>query len=338
MLYIILTQSTTMMLMKTVLVTGSNGLVGSALRTVSVDTAVRMIFTTRQDMDLCDESQIVAVLQQYKPDIVVHLAANVGGLFKNMDHNLAMFESNMKMNMSLINACRSQGIKKIINMLSTCMFPKDVNGILIEKDIHSGPPHDSNSGYSYAKRTMQIYTELINASDDIAQCINLIPTNIYGLHDNFNLQNAHVVPAIIHKCYNAIQQGIDVLELPGTGTAERMFLHADDLAEVIVDLICTEQFIRGDYIVSGSTSSSITIQKLAQCISSAMNLHCHSLLQITYNSNSGQDGQMKKPCSNAKLLQLYDTLHRPCPIVDNMHARIPAIVYHLCDNYDSIRR
>ena len=327
--------------MKTVLVTGSNGLVGSSLRrliSMYPCDSVKMIWTTRKDMDLCNEQQIMDVLQKYNPDIVVHLAANVGGLFKNINNNLSMFESNMKMNMSLILACKRQGIHKIINILSTCIFPKDITRILTEKDINSGPPHDSNSGYSYAKRMTQIYTELINASDPNYQCINLIPTNIYGPEDNYNLDHAHVVPAIIHKCYNAIQSKQNTLELPGTGAACRMFLHSDDLAQIIIDLVCTKLPVRGDYIVSGSVEGTTTIRELSQIILSAMNLYCHGSTQIVFHDDIAQDGQLKKPCSNAKLLQLYDTLGLQCPIKDNVQHRLTAVVHYFCDNYNKIRR
>ena len=142
---------------------------------------------------------------------------------------------------------------------------------LTEEMINRGEPHNSNKGYSYGKRFGQIYSSLINYSSSYFNYVNIIPTNLYGKYDNFKIENAHVIPAIIHKCYKATSGGKEnnTLTLPGDGTAERMFLHADDLSNVIIDMVYKIK-CRGDYIVSGNESCSVKISELVNMISEAI--------------------------------------------------------------------
>jgi len=166
-----------------------------------------------------------------EPDIVVHLAANVGGILKNMNNKVSMYEDNILMNTFVLGEAARSGVSKIVNILSTCIFPDDPTLELTPDVIHSGPAHPSNAGYAYAKRMSYFHSQILPT-----KVVNLIPTNLYGPHDNFSLDSSHVIPALIRKASEGR------LEVMGTGKALRQFLHVDDFARVIVWAVeeCTE--------------------------------------------------------------------------------------------------
>jgi GDP-L-fucose synthase len=133
---------------------------------------------------------------------VIHLAAMVGGLFKNMARNAEFLTDNILINHSVIQCCHETKVKKLISCLSTCIFPDKTNYPIDESMVHNGPPHDSNFGYSYAKRLIDIQNKAyhIQYGDNFT---SIIPTNVFGPFDNFDLQDSHVIPGLIHKCYIA---------------------------------------------------------------------------------------------------------------------------------------
>lgn len=156
----------------TVIVTGSAGMVGSALKKIVYQTQTadltfnkkyNWVWLTRKDVNLEDFNKVYDHFQNYDCENIV-LAANVGGLFKNMENSVGMFESNIRINLNILEACRKLKVRKVINILSTCIFPNEVEYPLTEDQINDGEPHNSNPGYSYSKRTGQIYSKLINDS------------------------------------------------------------------------------------------------------------------------------------------------------------------------------
>ena len=345
---------------KIVVVTGSSGMVGSALKKIvyirqandlMFANQYRWVWLTRKDVDLESYTKVYAHFENYDSEktIVINLAANVGGLFKNMDNNLSMFESNIRINLNLLESCRKLKIPKVINILSTCIFPDEVDYPLTEEQINNGVPHNSNPGYSYSKRTGQIYTKLINASTQgYFKYVNLIPTNLYGNRDNYNVQDAHVIPAIIHKCVSIIKSrgelsntdssNSDKLILPGDGQAERMFLYDEDFARVILDLACFKD-TSGDYIVSGNIENSLTIEDLADIISNKIYLITNHTIKIDFENDSFGNGQNKKPCSNAKLVNLYSEWGDIVPIDDSLLGRnLESVISWFWHNYDEYAR
>lgn len=169
------------------------------------------------------------------PDYVIHLAANVGGLFKNLENNVSMYEDNMLINFNVLRACHENKIKNCISLLSTCIFPDNTTYPIDETMLHKGPPHESNEGYSYAKRLLDVHCKLYNNKYGYNfKCI--IPTNLYGKYDNYYLTDGHIVPALIHKCYlesnsSKVNKLINVWE---TGTPLRKFLYVNDLAKILI--------------------------------------------------------------------------------------------------------
>ena len=212
-----------------VLVTGGTGLVGKAIESVVKSNeaefeSFNFVFISSKDGDLSDLSQTRALFQRVKPNYVIHLAALVGGLFRNLDNNLDFLRVNLAINDNVLRMCHELQVIKCISCLSTCIFPDKTSYPIDESMIHLGPPHDSNFGYSYAKRMIDIlnkgYADYYkrhkdpNRSNDTL-FTSIIPTNVYGPHDNFNLEDSHVIPGLIHKAYTAVneskQKGIPLI-------------------------------------------------------------------------------------------------------------------------------
>jgi len=273
-----------------ILVTGSTGLVGSALINQyqsyhGYKLIDEWIFLSSQDGDLTKEDNVERIFNLHQPDIVVHLAANVGGLFKNMYKRAEMYEDNIIMNTFILKYARIFKVQKIISILSTCIFPDGIEP-LTENILHHGPPHPSNEGYAYAKRMMEVHGRILHSQHQIP-CIQLIPTNIYGPHDNFNLEDAHVIPALIHRCYLAKEKKIPFI-VKGSGKPIRQFIYSYDLAKIILWNIY-ENNIPGMYICSPPSSHEMTIEHVARSIAACMDYE-HALIFDT----TCADGQFKK--------------------------------------------
>ena len=201
-----------------VLVTGGTGLVGKAIESVVESNkeefeSYSFVFISSKDADLSDLSQTRSLFERVRPRYVIHLAALVGGLFKNLRNNLDFLRVNLAINDNVLKMSHEFEVKKCISCLSTCIFPDKTSYPIDESMIHLGPPHDSNFGYSYAKRMIDIlnkgydnyykYHKDPNRSTDTI-FTSIIPTNVFGPNDNFNLEDGHVVPGLIHKAYTAV--------------------------------------------------------------------------------------------------------------------------------------
>ena len=192
-------------------------------------------FANSKDADLLDEDSTHKLFEKVNPTHVIHLAAKVGGLFANLDGNITFLRENLAMNDNVVKECHKFQVKNALFCLSTCVFPAEIELPMKEDDIHNGIPHPSNQGYAYSKRILEVLVRLHREQFGYNwMCV--IPTNIYGPHDNFNLKNSHVIPALIHKCYNSQKAG-EPLTLYGTGKPLRQFLHSSDLARILCFLL-----------------------------------------------------------------------------------------------------
>lgn len=272
-----------------VLVTGGSGLVGSALQDIDKNDGHTYIYLSSSDGDLRNETDVLAIFKKHRPDAVVHLAANVGGLYKNMHYKSKMFEDNLLMNTFVLKYCRMFGVKKLILMLSTCIFPDNMKDktIITEDDLHNGPPHPSNEGYAYAKRMMEVHSRILHSQYGM-QTICLTPTNIYGPSDNFSLENAHVIPALIHKCWLA-KTNKELFVVKGSGKALRQFIYSYDLADIIISMLNRDDIDYGHFICCPSGGTEISIENVARSIAKCLRYEDAIVFDETY-----ADGQHKK--------------------------------------------
>ena len=226
---------------------------------------------------------------------MIHLAAYVGGLFKNMNYKLDMLERNVAINTNVLKASHKIKVKKLISCLSTCIFPDKTSYPIDENMLHDGPPHNSNEGYAYAKRLLEIHSRAYREQyNDNFVCV--IPTNIYGPYDNYNLNDAHVIPSLIHKCYIS-KENDEQFVVCGTGNPLRQFIYSEDLANLFM-WVLENYDERESIILSVSEKDEKTIKDVAYLIKEKMGYN----KEIVFDS-SKEDGQYKKTADNTKLMK-----------------------------------
>ena len=281
-----------------ILITGGTGLVGNAIKKISKNYSDNydFIFLSSSNCNLLDFNKTLELFTKIKPQYVIHLAANVGGLYKNMNQKVQMLEDNVLINMNVLKCSHIVKVKKLIATLSTCIFPDKVEYPINETLLHDGPPHNSNDSYAYAKRLLEVQCAAYNQQYG-TQFMCIIPTNIYGDYDNFNLEDSHVIPGLIHKCYLAKKNGVNFI-IKGSGKPMRQFIYSNDLADIIMLLLHNNNdTIVESFIISPGTDAEYSIQYIAEIIAKKFD-YLHKLeYDITYS-----DGQYKKTCDNTKLM------------------------------------
>ncbi|KDQ12414.1 hypothetical protein BOTBODRAFT_176363 [Botryobasidium botryosum FD-172 SS1] len=289
-----------------ILVTGGHGLVGSAIKHVIESepansrfgkrTGEEWIFVGSRDGDLRDQADTKKLFEKYKPTHVIHLAALVGGLFKNMKYKLTFLRDNILINDNVLHASYEAKVTKLISCLSTCVFPDKVELPLEESKIHLGPPHESNFGYAHAKRMVDVSNHAYHEEFG-CNFTSGIPTNIFGPHDNFDLEDSHVIPGLIHKCYLAKKNGTPFV-VSGTGKPLRQFIYSYDLAKLFIWQLREYNDI-DPIILSVGEDQEVSIKEVADAIVKAIGFTGEYKFDT-----SRADGQFRKPASNAKLLKL----------------------------------
>ena len=217
-----------------VLVTGSNGLVGNALKELLGE---NHIYHTRKDADLTDEratdEYITYHIKNSGVDTIIHCAAMVGGVQANSINNKTFFIENYKINNNVITSSFNNDVKNFVNLSSTCIFPDtNITYPLTSDQIDLAPPHPSNHGYSYAKRLSGYQTKTIRQLTG-NNWITVVPTNVYGPHDNFHPDHSHMIPGIIHRAFEC-KKNNENLVVWGDGSPLRQFIYSKDLASNIL--------------------------------------------------------------------------------------------------------
>ncbi|CAD5213723.1 unnamed protein product [Bursaphelenchus okinawaensis] len=282
----------------TVLITGGSGLVGKAIEEVVSDPSNRrrnenFVFINSRDCDLPNYEATKEMFERVKPTHVIHLAARVGGLFDNMNHNLEFFQLNMAINQNVLQCAHECDVQKVVSCLSTCIFPDKTEYPIDETMVHNGPPHDSNFGYSYAKRMIDVLNKGY-AKDHCRKYTSIIPCNVFGPHDNYNLESGHVIPALIHKAYLA-KKNETPLTLFGSGKPLRQFIYSIDLAKLIL-WVMREYTEIEPIILSVDEKDEISIADAFNGVVKASGFQ-GEVVQDTTKA----DGQYKKTASNKKL-------------------------------------
>jgi len=255
---------------------------------------VEFIFLSSKEADLRNLEQTRAVFQKHKPTHVIHLAAKVGGLFKNMREKVEMMTENIAINHNVLQCAHEAEVDRCVSMTSTCVFPDKVEYPITEDMIHLGPPHPSNEGYSYAKRMAEVLSRMYNEEYG-RHYLTVIPTNVFGPYDNYSIEDGHVAPGLMHKCYLAKQKGED-LTVWGTGKPLRQFIFSRDLAHLVM-WSCLKYQGSESLMLAPDEGAEISIAELANTVASCMDFPKEKLVFDT----SKADGQYKKTVSNKRL-------------------------------------
>lgn len=312
-----------------VMVTGGSGLVGAAIRQYILETGARdneeWVYLASQDGDLRSRKDCEAIFEKHKPTHVIHLAAKVGGLFANMAQKVEFFRENILINDNVMECCRIYKVQKLVSFLSTCIFPDKTTYPIDETMLHDGPPHTSNEGYAYAKRLIDTMNRAY-AEEYGCNFTSIIPTNIYGPYDNFSIQNGHVIPGLIHKCYLAKKNNTP-FTIWGSGTPLRQFIYNRDLAELTV-WVMREYHDPTPITLSVDEEQEVPIKDVALAVAKALQFDGEVIFDT-----SKADGQFKKTASNKKL-RTYRPDYQFTPIEEGIQKACDWFV----ENYDTARK
>jgi len=221
---------------KRIVVTGGAGFLGTSIckNLLSRGVPADQIFVPRRkDYDLTCENDVARMYEDFRPEIVIHLAAEVGGIGANMSHPGRFFYANMAMGLHLVEHGRLRNIEKFIHTGTVCAYPKHCSIPFREEDIWDGYPEETNAPYGVAKKSLFVMLDGYRQEYGLKSAV-LVPVNLYGPGDNFDSSSSHVIPAIIRKCEEARINGNKEIVCWGTGGATRQFLYVDDAAEAII--------------------------------------------------------------------------------------------------------
>lgn len=301
---------------KSILVTGGHGLVGSEF------VGHQYYKPTSKEYDLTN-TQDSNRLMLKRFDGIIHCAGKVGGVGGNMNHKGEFFYDNIMMNTNVIEGARLTGVKNLVAFLSTCVFPDNVEYPLTEKKIHLGPPHFSNDAYAYAKRMTDIQIRAYKEQYGL-NYKSVIPSNIYGLNDNYDIVNGHVIPSLIHKCYLARENKTPFI-IWGSGKPLREFIFSKDVSKLTEWVL--HNYNESEPIIL-STSEEISIQDIVGIIVELMDFKG----EVVFDSTK-PDGQFRKPSDNSKI-KTYLPDFKFTPIYDGLRETIE----YFQNNYNVIRK
>jgi GDP-L-fucose synthase len=248
---------------KRILLTGGAGFLGAKVRQrLEAAGAAEVFVPRRAEYDLTDATAVARAYDDARPETVVHLAAEVGGIGANRDNPGRYFFANMAMGLHLIEEARRRGTEKIVQVGTVCSYPKHTPVPFSEEELWNGYPEETNAPYGVAKKALLVMLQAYRAQYGLRGAY-LLPVNLYGPGDNFDLESSHVIPALIRKCEEARIAGRDEVVCWGTGSASREFLYVDDCADAIV--AATERYDEPEPINIGAHSE-ITIRDLTETI------------------------------------------------------------------------
>ena len=275
-----------------VLVTGGTGMVGKAFNHIETEHELTLVGSRQYNLESWRDTRLM--IETHAPDVIIHLAAKVGGIKANMNHQGDFYKNNIMINTNVLEAAQRLKVEKVISLLSTCVYPDNANYPLTEDQIHNGPPHHSNFGYAYAKRMLEVQSRAYRQQHG-RNYITAIPNNLFGEHDSFDLENSHVIPAIIRKIYEA-KLNNEAVVLWGDGSPLREFTYSKDLADILLFLL--DNYNESEPINIGNTQE-ISIKQVAEIIANILNFKGNIIWDTTKPA-----GQYRKPSDNSKLLEL----------------------------------
>tara|TARA_R110002110_G_scaffold147279_3_gene337730 strand:+ start:3451 stop:4407 length:957 start_codon:yes stop_codon:yes gene_type:complete len=272
-----------------VLVTGGTGMAGRALQKL-MPNAIYI----GSEYDLTKYAATQAAFTEHEPEYVIHLAAKVSGMKGNEDAVADHYIENAMMNCNVLDVAKEFKVKKLLSVLSTCIYPDPAIYPLVEEDIHKGEPHSTNLGYGFSKRMLDVQARAYRKQYG-CNFINIVPNNLFGEHDNFHLIKSHVIPSVIRKVYEAKRTNSPIT-LWGDGTPKREFTHSGDLAKII---IFSFDNYNGDRPINVGNTGEVSIKQLAELVCEILEYKN----TIIWDDSVG-NGQPRKPSDNSKFLEL----------------------------------
>jgi GDP-L-fucose synthase len=280
-----------------VLVTGGAGFLGEPVcRLLRERGAAEVIVPRRRDFDLTDPRAAERLFAQARPETVVHLAAEVGGIGANQHNPGRFFYANMALGLNVIEQSRRHGVHKLVQVGTVCSYPKHTPVPFREESLWDGYPEQTNAPYGVAKKALLVMLQGYREQYGL-RGIYLMPVNLYGPRDNFDLHASHVIPALIRKCEEARVGGAEEVVCWGTGSASREFLYVDDCAEAIV--LAAERY-DGEEPVNVGAGAEIRIRELAQMIAG----ECGFEGDLTWDA-SKPDGQPRRCLDTSRAERLF---------------------------------
>lgn len=250
---------------KRILVTGGYGLIGTAIQSqLKLNTEYEVLAPTKSNLDMTNQDQVEKVFYNFQPDVVINLAAKVGGILANKLHPVEFFEDNLLIGLNTYKFSQKYGVKNIINAGAGCGYPLNVNEPLMESDLWNGVPQMESIAYSTAKKLLTIMGDVYEKEYGIIST-TFIPSNVYGPNDNFNLEKAHVVPALIHKFFRAAKDPNYKVEVWGSGSAKRDFIFVNDVATGMLGAVNA----KNTNVINIATGMQYSIKELSEEIALA---------------------------------------------------------------------
>ncbi len=283
---------------KRVVITGGSGFLGSFVVDKLKKLKPKEMFIPRsKEYDLRKIEDIKKMLNAFNPNIIIHLAATVGGIYANRLHPAEFFYDNLTMGINLIHESYLFGVDKFVALGTVCAYPKFTPVPFKEENLWNGYPEETNAPYGLAKKMLLVQSQAYREQYDF-NSIFLLPVNLYGPRDNFDLESSHVIPALIRKCLEAKQHKDKTITAWGTGSATREFLYVEDAAEAII--LAAEQYNKSDPINIGS-SMEISITEFLNLIMKYTGFEC----EIIWDS-SKPDGQPRRCLDTTKAMKEFD--------------------------------
>jgi len=280
-----------------VLVTGGNGFLGShILERLEASGAHHVTAPTVAEYDLTEAVVVRDLFRDSNPDIVIHLAAEVGGIGANREQPGRFFYANMVMGVHMIEEARRAGVEKFVQLGTICAYPKHTPVPFREADLWNGYPEETNAPYGIAKKALLVQLQAYRAQYGF-NGVYLLPVNLYGPRDNFDPASSHVIPALIRKMVEAVEDGREEVVLWGTGKASREFLYVEDCARAV--LLAAEHYDSSEPVNIG-TGNEITIRDLAARIASEVGFAG----RLTYDP-SKPDGQPRRCLDTSRALETF---------------------------------
>jgi GDP-L-fucose synthase len=279
----------------TILVAGATGLAGSAIHRELVKLGEKVVGISSKDVDLLDRKATFEYLKNLKPKVVIDAAAKVGGISANNNFPVEFLSENIQIQTNLMDASHNSGVEKFIFLASSCVYPKNCPQPIKEEYVLTGPLEPTNSAYAMAKLSG---IELIKSyrRQFGHKWISVMPTNLYGPNDNFDLESGHVFPALIRKFIDAKHSGAKSVNLWGSGKPRREFLHVDDLAKAVV--VCLEKY-DSDLQINIGTCLDLTIEELSRKIARSVGYAG----EVNWDTNR-EDGTPQKVLDVKKIFDL----------------------------------